>query len=120
MEFIHGDLVQIGEQLPGFDVVVLDRVVCCYPEVDPLVALSAAICRKWYALSYPRDRWYSRLDTTLRNWHRQHRGDPFRTYIHPEVKISQHLATTGFDRMFEEKTLLWQVAVYKRMNVLTK
>src|SRR5258708_6963640 len=29
--FVHGDVVQLSEQLPKADLVTLDRVVCCYP-----------------------------------------------------------------------------------------
>ncbi len=51
IEFVHGDFVDVAATLPNADVVTLDRVVCCYPHVEPLLAA------RW---STRRARWRSR------------------------------------------------------------
>lgn len=38
----HGDFVDLAPTLPDADVVTLDRVICCYPDMHRLVELSAA------------------------------------------------------------------------------
>ena len=50
-----GDFVELADTVEPADVVTLDRVICCYPEVDALVSLSAAHARRAYGVVYPRD-----------------------------------------------------------------
>jgi magnesium-protoporphyrin O-methyltransferase len=55
--FRHGDLVALSDQLPAADLVTMDRVVCCYPDLEPLIRVSAGKAGRHYALSYPHARW---------------------------------------------------------------
>ena len=58
VKFLHGDLLALGPSVDSADLVTLDRVVCCYAALEPLVRLSAEKARRYYALSFPHDRWY--------------------------------------------------------------
>lgn len=111
---IHGDFVEKCDRLPVADVVMLDRVVCCYPEVRPLVLKSAEKCRKLYGISYPKYHWFIRAANRLKNWFRKLGGNRFRTYIHPEKLIHKLLAESGFERAFDRSTLIWRVNIYRR------
>jgi magnesium-protoporphyrin O-methyltransferase len=53
-----GDFVSLAGTLPDTDVVKLNQVVCCYPEVEALLRGAAARDRRLLAFTYPRDRWY--------------------------------------------------------------
>lgn len=46
----HGDFVDLASTLPDADVVTLDRVICCYPDMARLVELSAAKAKRVYGL----------------------------------------------------------------------
>lgn len=116
--FVHGDFARLAGQLDEADLVTLDRVVCCYPDLEPLVATSAAKARRWYALSYPPDRWYVRLGNAFENWCRRRRANDFRTYIHPEQRIHALLLAAGFDRHFYRGTLTWRAAIYIRSGTI--
>jgi 16S rRNA G966 N2-methylase RsmD len=116
VEFVHGDFVQLADKLPKADLVTLDRVVCCYPYFEQLLAASADKSRKWCALSYPRDRWYVKTGNAFENWTRRRRADPFRTYIHPEHRINEIMLDAGFDRYFHRGTLTWQMTIYGRKD----
>lgn len=80
--FVHGDFVGIASQFLAADVVTLDRVVCCYPEYEPLLDESARHAARCLALSYPRDVWYVRTWVGLQNVARQLCRNPFRTFVH--------------------------------------
>jgi magnesium-protoporphyrin O-methyltransferase len=113
----HGDFVQLADNLVPVDVVTLDRVVCCYPDMPALVRASAAKAQRLYALSYPRVRWLTRLGRRLGNaWFRV-RGSSFRTYLHPPAEIEAHVERNGFRPVASGRTLLWHAAVYRRVNV---
>src|SRR5512138_1237082 len=38
--FLRGDFVVLAPQIPTADVVTLDRVICCYPDMELLVSTS--------------------------------------------------------------------------------
>ena len=42
VSFQHGNFVDLAAQITPADIVTLDRVVCCYPDMEKLVGLSAA------------------------------------------------------------------------------
>src|SRR5437899_74654 len=42
------------------DIVVLNRVVCCYPDMPALVGPAARLTKRWLVLTFPADRWWVR------------------------------------------------------------
>jgi magnesium-protoporphyrin O-methyltransferase len=53
----HGDFVQMAHRIPQAGIVTLDRVICCYHDMEGLVDRSAALASKLYGVVYPRDDW---------------------------------------------------------------
>src|SRR6266568_177972 len=54
-QFILGDFAATAAGLPDADIVTLDRVVCCYADVEALLRGAAARARRIVAFTYPRD-----------------------------------------------------------------
>jgi hypothetical protein len=50
----------MADRLPDADVVILDEVVCCFPDWQRMVGSSP---RRLYALGYPRDRALTRASS---------------------------------------------------------
>jgi SAM-dependent methyltransferase len=104
--------------LAPHDWVVLDRVLCCYPDVDGLVARSAAAARRRYAFSVPVSagwrgavkRALLALEVATAGW----RGRPCPGYVHDVARIESALARAGFARVVGWRTGMWQVAVFER------
>ncbi len=113
---IEGDLVAVAELTEPAGLVALDRVICCYPDLAPLVRASAGKCRRRYALSYPRERWLVRAAVALQNLIRRLRGDPFRTFVHSVEELEALLAEDGFRRIGLYRRAFWAVAVYQRSD----
>ena len=42
VEFVHGDFVDLASAIPAADVVTLDRVICCYHEMERLLVACGA------------------------------------------------------------------------------
>jgi hypothetical protein len=55
-DYRRGDFTAMAHTLPDADVVILDKVVCCYPHWELMVDRSLSKARRLYALTYPRDR----------------------------------------------------------------
>jgi 2-polyprenyl-3-methyl-5-hydroxy-6-metoxy-1,4-benzoquinol methylase len=82
-----GDLVDDRASLAPHDVVVLHRVVCCYPDVDALVGAAAELTERRLLLTYPQERSVLRLGLVAANGFLRLRRCGFRVYHHPVSRI---------------------------------
>jgi len=112
--FKHGDFLEVAAETPIADVVTLDRVVCCYPNVTELLASSAAHARRMVALVYPRDERHMRVVGALTNIFLRLKRTPFRTFIHPTKVVEGVLEQAGLQRRYRRRGLMWQVVVFAR------
>jgi magnesium-protoporphyrin O-methyltransferase len=108
----HGDFVSLAPAMEPADIVTLDRVICCYPDMPALVGRSAALARRRYGLVYPRDAWWIRLGLGLVNGYYWLRRSPFRVFAHPSAAVEEHLRGHGLTRRFHRETPIWQVVIY--------
>jgi SAM-dependent methyltransferase len=114
VRFIHGDFVPLALELAAADVVTLDRVICCYPDVEPLVARSAEKARRLYGAVYPRHGWWMRLGVGAANLINRLRRTAFRVYLHPPATIDAILRRHDLERRSAQRTLAWEIVVYTR------
>lgn len=113
-EFELGDFLDLAPAVGSADVVVLDRVICCYPDLRGLLGATAARAARAYGAVYPRDRWAVRAVVWLQNLLRGLTGSSFRVYVYPEDEIEAILRERGLERRSSQRTLVWEVAVYAR------
>jgi magnesium-protoporphyrin O-methyltransferase len=114
LKLLEGDFVELAATVESADVVVMDRVVCCYPEFAALLSAALTHSRRWFAMSYPRDRWDIRLVVKGRNAMRGWRGNPFRSFVHPVTAMDALAGRQGFRRVAHAGTFVWAVALYTR------
>jgi SAM-dependent methyltransferase len=114
IEFVEGDFIRRAEEVGVADIVTLDRAVCCYPDVEALVSLSAARASWLYGLVVPRDRWIVRLALPLLNLGSFLRRRAYRFYAHPNARIDALAAANGLQPRLEGGTFIWRVVVYDR------
>jgi magnesium-protoporphyrin O-methyltransferase len=112
--FLRGDFVDLAPEIAAADIVTLDRVICCYSNMEQLVDASAAKARRLYGAVYPRERWLLNVWIALENLARRIIGNPFQTYIHPIHAIDRTLERNGLRRLLVRDTFAWRVAVYSR------
>jgi predicted TPR repeat methyltransferase len=100
------------------DWVVLDRVICCFAEVDRLLDNSIGAAEKRYAFSVPLDSGWqglvNKVIRTVENRTNRLRGRPCPAFTHPIDKIRGRLREAGFDVLRERKIGLWYAAVFQR------
>jgi len=114
VSFYHGNFVDLAADIAPADIVTLDRVICCYPDMEKLVGLSAARARKLYGLVYPRDTWWVKIGLALENFVFRLRRSHYRAYSHPTRAVETLVNKYGFKRRSYRQTLFWQVVVYTR------
>jgi SAM-dependent methyltransferase len=105
----------VTAELKPHDVVVLHRVVCCYPDADALVGAAADHTQRTLLLTYPQERVWMRTGLRLINvWLRLTRCG-FRTYMHPVARIVASAEVRGLRLERRERHgLLWESAVFAR------
>ena len=112
--FWHGNFVDLAPQIEPADIVTLDRVLCCFPDVESMVKRSAERARRLYGLVYPRDTWLARAAVAVMNGFLRLQGSKFRTYVHPSQWVEEIVTQAGLKRVFTGGTFIWQVIVYER------
>ena len=101
--------------LPSADVVLLNRVVCCYPDHRALVGAAAARTGRILALTFPRERALTRLGFRAINLALAARRCGFRTFIHPVAEILGAARDQGLRPVtLEPSGAIWHVAVFER------
>lgn len=109
----HGDFVELAGGVEPADIVTLDRVICCYPDMPKLVGLSADRARKWYGLVFPRDTWWMKLGAWVMELFDKLQRDPVPFRIHSSDAVDEQLRRRGFERRFYRRTFLWQIVLYQ-------
>jgi membrane-associated phospholipid phosphatase/SAM-dependent methyltransferase len=109
-------------ELPVSDVVVLNRVVCCYPSADRLLDNSLGAARSVFAFTAPVDRGFAGLFNRVlvkvsNAWYglRDARFRGFRTFVHDVDAIDARIRAAGFTPVRRERRrVVWDLAVYTR------
>jgi magnesium-protoporphyrin O-methyltransferase len=115
-----GDAAKI--HLDEHDVVLLNRVLCCYPVVDALLDNSLQAARRIFAFTAPPS-WglggtFARVETRIANIvfrirDRKFRG--FRAYVHDLKAVDRRVRQAGFRPIVEgRRRLVWYLAIYER------
>jgi magnesium-protoporphyrin O-methyltransferase len=118
VEYHHGDFVEIGPTLELVDIVTLDRVLCCYPDVTAMVASSTALAGTFYGVVYPRKSLVSTLVVRAGNLMLKLKKNPFRVFIHDPKRVDAMIREAGFEPRYVGKTLVWHVVLYERANAV--
>jgi len=107
--------------LEPHDVVVLDKVFCCYEDVDALLRNSLGAARSVYGFSVPpsaglRGAFQRALAAASNVWYRLRRSrfGSFRAYVHDVTALDAGVRAAGFEPLFSRRRFTWDLAVYRR------
>lgn len=109
-----GDFVRLAPEIPGSDIVTLDRVLCCYDDMAGLVDAAAGKAQNILGLVYPVDRIVFRAGFAVINFVQRILRRPFRMFIHNSRAVDDRIRNAGFRPEFQHKSLIWQVVVYAK------
>ncbi len=117
IQYYYGDFVEAEQQLEMADVVTLDKVICCYPGLQDLVAKSLAKTKNLYAVVLPRDTWWVKLVQSTGELAKRIWGNPFRTYVHSITDFQEMVVKAGFEQRHLRYQREWMIAVYQKTAV---
>lgn len=96
------------------DVVVLHRVVCCYPDYERLLSAAASHARQLLVFSHPPRTLVTRLSFGLENLVRRLRRNDFRAFVHPPRAMVAVVESQGMAVRYRHRGLSWTVMGFER------
>jgi magnesium-protoporphyrin O-methyltransferase len=109
-----GDFTQLAERLEADDV-IMNRVICCYPDMERLMNAALSAASRFVAVTFPRDRIVARLWVGLESAYHRIRGVGFRPYVHSPAAILETAERAGFHVVFDDRDLMWHGVVFERV-----
>ena len=112
---IH-DLAEDPGAVAPADLVVLHRVVCCYPDYARLLGAAADHAQRALVFSYPPRNLLSRAFYRGFNLVMRLTGSGFRGFAHPPGAMLGVLEDHGLRRTYGRRSRIWQVAGLERVS----
>jgi 16S rRNA G966 N2-methylase RsmD len=108
------DIAADPADVESADVVVLHRVVCCYPDYERLLGAAADHARRLLVFSYPPRNVLSRVLLGSENLLSRMRRKEFRAFVHPPARMLAVVEDRGLRQMYAHEPLVWQIAGFER------
>jgi hypothetical protein len=109
------DFAQHPDRAPNADIVIMHRVICCYPDAAALVTAACAHAHDRVAITIPREAWWTRFGlSTMNAWLRLRRIG-FRAYVHKAGPMLDLAAAHGFHARHHERGPLWESHILQRV-----
>jgi 2-polyprenyl-3-methyl-5-hydroxy-6-metoxy-1,4-benzoquinol methylase len=109
------DFAEAGTEVEAADFVVMNRVICCYPDMPKLAGAAAERARGMLVMSFPNSRWWTRFGLTFVNFGFRVIRMQFRVFTHPPDEILSAVEKRGFKTRLNARGLLWQVTALERI-----
>ncbi len=116
IKYLHGNFVDLAREVGMADVVILDRVICCYDDARSLLEYSAAKARSVLGLVYPIDSVLMKIARDLLNFLLRALRRRFRIFVHSSAQVDAIAGSHGFRKRVYHRQGIWQVVVYTKAS----
>ena len=111
------DFAEAAREVEDADIVIMNRVLCCYHDMPKLAGAAADHTREVLVVSFPKERWWTQVlislgDLALRVARRQ-----FQIFLHSPDKIIATAEQHGLKTISNQSSFFWQVASLRRTGV---
>jgi 16S rRNA G966 N2-methylase RsmD len=108
------DFARSGAEIGAADVVIMNRVICCYPDMPRLAGEAADHAQQLLVMSYPKRAWWTRLGLGIANLILRVTRREFHIFVHPPQEIIATSEHHGLKPMLEQRGFLWTVSALRR------
>jgi len=108
------DFAAAGAAVEGADIVIMNRVICCYPDMPRLAGAAADHARQMLVMSYPTGAWWMRVGVGLGNFVLWLLRREFHVFVHPPREIIATTRRRGLEPVLDQQGALWTVAAMRR------
>jgi 2-polyprenyl-3-methyl-5-hydroxy-6-metoxy-1,4-benzoquinol methylase len=110
------DFVEAAGTVAPADIVVMNRVVCCYPDMPALAGAAADHARRSLVMSFPRRTWWTVGGLALANAIFAATRREFHIFVHRPSEIVAAARRHGLEPSAREQGALWTVAAMRRAS----
>ena len=114
MERRFVDIAQVPDEIERADVVVLHRVVCCYPDYERLLGAAASKTGRLLVFSHPPRNLATRAALWLENTLSRFKGDSFRGFVHSPEAMWSVAVGSGLRDTYRWRGFTWSVVGFER------
>jgi hypothetical protein len=96
------------------EIVILNRVICCYPDMTHLAAAAADHTKELLVMSFPKNRWWIRLGLDAVNAAMRLTRREFQVFLHSPDRIVATAEQRGLKAAWNEAGFVWQIVAMRR------
>lgn len=111
------DFAEADGAVERADIVIMNRVICCYPDMPKLAGAAADHAGEMLVMSYPRGSWWIRGGLALSNLGLRVFRREFHVFAHPPAQILGTSELHGLRTVLDQAGLIWTVAAFGRGKV---
>lgn len=108
------DFAMAGAEVDGADIVIMNRVICCYPDMPRLAGQASDHARQLLVMSFPRRAWWMRVGLGLANLMLRLTRREFQIFLHPPKQILATSEQHGLRTVLDQTGVIWTVAALRR------
>jgi hypothetical protein len=108
------DFVNATPEIEVADIVVMNRVICCYPDMPRLAGAAAEHARSLLVMSFPKERWWTRAVVWMANVGMALTRREFRIFLHPMAQILAATEKHGLKPAIDRTGVFWQITAMRR------
>ncbi len=108
------DFVEAGDDVGSAEIVVMNRVVCCYPDMPRLVGAAADHTGGILVISFPRSTWWTRWGLAAGNLLLRVARREFHVFVHSPDEIRRIAELHGLRSLAVRTGVFWQVGSWER------
>ena len=108
------DFAEAARTVAPADIVIMNRVVCCYPDMPKLVAAAAEHTQQTMVLSFPKRTWWTRAGLAIGNFALRVSRREFQVFLHPPAGIFSTSMRHGLRLTLDEQGIFWTVAALRK------
>jgi 16S rRNA G966 N2-methylase RsmD len=108
------DFARSAGEFEVADIVIMNRVICCYPDMPVLAGAAADHAGEVLVMSFPKQTWWTRALLSLGNLALRVTRRQFQVFIHPPAQILAEAERHGLHKALNAPGFFWQVAAAQR------
>ncbi len=108
------DFAEANGEVPEADIVIMNRVICCYPDMPRLAGVAADHTAEILVLSFPKETWWTRIMLRFGNVGLRLARREFQVFLHHPQLILAASERHGLRTVFDRPGVFWTVAALRR------
>ena len=108
------DFATAGAAVESADIVIMNRVICCYPDMPRLAGAASDHAREVLVMSFPRRTFWMRAGLGIANLMFRAMRREFHIFLHPPRHILATSQEHGLRTVLDDSGFLWTVAALRR------